>query len=82
MQFKDFKRALYDFSAAIKAESKGKDKITPSNSDLAEFYMNAGQCNQLLGQYEEALAHYDIALKKNDSDGAIYFNRGQTNASL
>ena len=44
--------------------------------------MNAGQCNQFLGQYEEALAHYDIAIKKNDSDPHIYFNRGQTNASL
>ena len=25
------------------------------NSSLAEYYMYAGQCNQMLGQYEEAL---------------------------
>jgi tetratricopeptide (TPR) repeat protein len=40
--------------------------------------MYAGQSNQLLGQYEEALAHYDVAIKKNDSNGLIYYNRGLT----
>jgi len=57
----------------------------------ALFYMSAGQCNYYLGQYEEALAHYDIAIRKvlkvvpgGDEPilGLIYYNRGLSNASL
>jgi tetratricopeptide (TPR) repeat protein len=57
-------------------------------------YNFAGQCNHALGQFEEALAHYNIAadkhmkqLKSNSmledalrSD--ILFNRGQTYAAI
>ena len=46
MQLNDFKRALYDFSAAIRAETKSNNTIP---SDLATYYMHAGMCNQLLG---------------------------------
>jgi len=75
----DYKRALYDFSAAIRAESRtGSDKDA---SRLGEYYMQAGQCNQNLGQYEEALAHYDIA-KKKDKSALIFYNRGLTCRSL
>jgi len=37
----EYKRALYDFSAAIRAESK-KDN---DPLKLGEYYMYAGQCN-------------------------------------
>jgi hypothetical protein len=38
MAMQEFKRALYDFSAAIRAEQKN----TGIASDLAEYYMYAG----------------------------------------
>ena len=47
--------------------------------------MCAGQCNYYLGQYEEALAHYEIAKSKdrdNFLSGEILYNKGLANASL
>ena len=49
--------------------------------------MEGGKCNQFLGQYEEALAHYDIALKKvegqdSQKEATIYYHRGLAKASL
>ena len=46
--------------------------------------MCGGQCNYYLGQYEEALAHYEIALSKGYEDlkGEILYNKGLANASL
>ena len=52
--------------------------------------MSAGQCNYYLGQYEEALAHYDIARQRDTSlhgepgilRNSICYNRGLANASL
>ena len=47
-------------------------------------------CNYYLGQYEEALAHYEVAMQK-DTKGSgsdvklkaqIYYNMGLANASL
>jgi tetratricopeptide (TPR) repeat protein len=36
----------------------------------------------MLGQYEEALTHYEIAIKKKNSDGLIFYNRGLTHSTL
>ena len=44
--------------------------------------MYAGLCNHNLGQYEEALVHFDISISKNDKEPKIYFNRGSTYTSL
>ena len=52
--------------------------------------VHAGICNYHLGQYEEAIAHYDIAKAKwdqysgNDSQmlGNILYNRGVAYSSL
>jgi tetratricopeptide (TPR) repeat protein len=33
--------------------------------------VEAGKCNQFLGQYEEAIAHYEIALDKNKDDNKL-----------
>jgi hypothetical protein len=43
---RDYKRALYDFSAAIRAES---NQAQVQEGFLAEFYMYAGMCNNMLG---------------------------------
>lgn len=78
MHMQEYKRALYDFSAAIRAESKkDNDPIK-----LADYYMYAGQCNQLLGQYQEALDHFDIGIAKNPDNGGLHLNRGLTNSTL
>ena len=56
----------------------------------ALFYLHGGMCNYYLGQYEEALAHYNVA-KQKDKKGSgsddklksqIYYNMGLANASL
>ena len=47
--------------------------------------MHGGQCNYYLGQYEEALAHYEIAKSKDTNEnlmGQICYNKGLANASL
>ena len=44
--------------------------------------MFSGQSHQLLGCYEEALAHYDIAISKFAGYSAVHYNRGLANASL
>lgn len=80
MQMQDYKRALYDFSAAIRFETRST-KGTDAKR-LSDYYLYAGQSNQLLGQYEEALAHYDIAVAKWQGDYQRLYNRGLTYASL
>lgn len=49
--------------------------------------MEAGKCNQFLGQYEEAIAHYEIALDKISKEDSqlsaqIYYHKGLAKASL
>ena len=90
MMMHDYKRALYDFSAAILNETRSPNKQPYSlgvkqEGGNALFYMCGGQCNYYLGQYEEALAHYEIALQKDKDKqltGLIYYNKGLANASL
>jgi hypothetical protein len=41
MHMQEYKRALYDFSAAIRGETK-KDN---DPHKLGDYYMHAGQCN-------------------------------------
>ncbi len=74
MAMQDYKRALYDFSAAIRAEQNKQSNA--SATDLAEYYMYAGQCNQMLGQYHEALAHYKYGIDKNSAFGELYYHQG------
>ena len=51
--------------------------------------MYGGMCSYQLGQYDESLAHYDMAItneRKHTSEGntlgQIYYNRGLSNSSL
>lgn len=48
------------------------------------MYMRAGVCCHKLGQYDEALSSYDLAikLKKDTQIADIYYNRGQTYVAL
>jgi len=89
MMMHDYKRALYDFSAAILNETRYSNKQhygqIKGEGGNALFYMYAGQCNYYLGQYDEALAHYEIAMKHDPSDqlkGQILYNKGLANSSL
>lgn len=97
MMMHDYKRALYDFSAAILNETRSLSRTQNINlagvkneGGLALFYMCGGQCNYYLGQYEEALAHYVIAKQKdkkapasdNKLKSQICYNMGLANASL
>ena len=79
MHMSEHKRALYDFSAAIRAEQQ---KANGSVSDIAEYYMYAGQCNQMLGQYEEALSHYNYGIARYAENWEIFFHRGLAYVSL
>ena len=95
MMMHDYKRALYDFSAAILNETRspakqpygtGPNQVRGEGGN-ARFYMCGGQCNYYLGQYEEALAHYEIARSKDRDNregltGEILYNKGLANASL
>ena len=70
MMMHDYKRALYDFSAAILNETRFGYKQPPNSQvrfegGLALFFLCGGQCNYYLGQFEEALAHYEIAREKD-----------------
>ena len=90
MMMHDYKRALYDFSAAILNETRSYNKQQgftqiKQEGGNAQFYMHGGQCNYYLGQYEEALAHYEIAKNKtsdNQLAGLICYNKGLADASL
>lgn len=71
MMLNDFKRALYDFSGAILNQTKFPQKQPKEQGikqeGLATFYLYGGKCNYYLGQYDEALAHYQIAIDKIES---------------
>ena len=95
MMMHDYKRALYDFSAAILNETRSFNKqpyrvnggLINAEGGLALFYMHGGMCNYYLGQYEEALAHYEVAAGKAKGVyppllDLICYNRGLANASL
>jgi len=43
MQMQDYKRALYDFSAAISRETK--KGVSADSDKIAKYYMFAGQAN-------------------------------------
>jgi tetratricopeptide (TPR) repeat protein len=54
----DFERALFDFSIAIRI---AKESFEDSGL-LASYYNHAGYQHFELGQYLEALKHYNLAV--------------------
>ena len=78
MHMQDYKRALYDFSTAIKAESR-KEALA---SNLGDFYMYAGQCNFVLGFFSEALQHYNMGVQNNNESWELMYHRAMLHSSL
>lgn len=82
MAMQEYKRGLYDFSAAIRAEQKKENRDVKSDENLSEFYLYAGQCNHMLGQFEEAILHYNFAYEKNKDSAEVLFHRGQSHVAI
>jgi len=74
----DFQRALYDFSVAIKIS---KDQSEPAEN-IALHYNYAGVQHYELGQLDEALKHYDLALMNDKNIGYFWYNRGLVKSRL
>lgn len=78
MHMQDYKRALYDFSTAIRAESR-KDALA---SNLTDFYMYAGQCNFKLGLFNEALQHFNMGVQISNESWELMYHRAILHNSL
>mmetsp|Transcript_6828 Transcript_6828/g.11526 ORF Transcript_6828/g.11526 Transcript_6828/m.11526 type:complete len:332 (+) Transcript_6828:127-1122(+) len=77
-QMGDFQRALFDFSIAIRiAREKDEDPKT-----LSEYYNYAGVQHYELGQLEEALNHYNLAVNNYQQDGQYFYNRALVKSRL
>jgi len=83
-----------DFSVAIKLEKDrtrenqrdgpGSNAMqAPSKkSELQTYYRNAGQANFELAQYNEALQHFERAIKEEGKNGYNLFNKGLAHMKL
>lgn len=71
-QMGDFERALFDFSIAIRI---AKESFEDSGL-LASYYNHAGYQHFELGQYLEALKHYNLAVSNDSSNPTWFYNRG------
>lgn len=83
----DYQRALYDFSYAIRIEEdrKARDKDGRDKQlmrDLGEYYNFAGVQHFELGQLDEALQHYNLAIDHDSGVGMYYYNRGLVRSRL
>lgn len=56
----DFQRALYDYSVAIKIAKENEEEA----KNLPMYYSMAGVQHYELGQLDEALKHYNLAIEK------------------
>lgn len=65
---------------AIKLDSQPNSQASPQT--IAEHWNFCGQCYYELGQYDDALRHYESAIKKNNSDGNYFYNRALVKAKL
>lgn len=63
--FGDFQRALYDYSVAIRLCETTKEEKHKTGNKLAEYHNYAGVQHFELGQFDEALNHYNIAIEKD-----------------
>ena len=90
-----FMEALMDFSVSIKLQKAALKKLRESatynstnvndkkkeGSPLEHYYRNAGQANFELGQFNEALQHFEKAFRE-DPSGHNYLNRGMAYMKL
>ena len=79
----DFQRALYDFSVAIRIEEEKRVKDPNyKKENLAEYYNFAGVQHFELGQLEDALQHYELAIDNDKQKGMYHYNRGLVKSRL
>ena len=64
---------------AIKLDSADSDA---KSEKIAEHWNFCGQCYMELGQYEDALRHFESAIKKQSKNGMFLYNRAQVKAKL
>ena len=76
----DFARAIPDFTMAIKLDSSQGANADPKQ--VADHWNFCGQCYYELGQYEDALRHYESAIKKDNQKGDYYYNRALVKSKL
>ena len=76
----DFARAIPDFTMAISIDSSQKSNAEPKQ--IGEHFNFCGQCFYELGQYEDALRHYESAVKKDDKNGNYFYNRALVKSKL
>jgi tetratricopeptide (TPR) repeat protein len=74
----DFARAIPDFTMAIKLDTADS---AADPKKIGEHWNYCGQCYLEMGQYEDALRHFESALKK-DKDPKFYYNRAQVKTKL
>ena len=78
----DFQRALFDFSVAIRIEEDKKQREAGYKKDLAEYYNFAGVQHYELGQLDEALQHYELAVEYDRRNGMYHYNKGLVKSRL
>lgn len=76
----DFGSAIPDFTMAIKLDSSPNSNADPKQ--IADHWNFCGQCHYELGQYEEALRHYESAVKKDNQNGNYFYNRALVKSKL
>ena len=76
----DFARAIPDFTMAIKLDSAPNSGADPKQ--IGDHWNFCGMCYYEMGQYEDALRHYESAIKKDNSNGLYYFNRAVVKGKL
>lgn len=74
----DFQRALYDFSVAIRIGNDQRE----DGEVLSKFYNHAGMQHYELAQLDEALQHYNVAIKYYNQEGHYYYNRALVKSRL
>lgn len=78
----DFQRALFDFSVAIRIVEDQKSKEPNWKQNLAEYYNFAGVQHYELGQLDEALQHYELAVEYHKQNGMYHYNKGLVKSRL
>ena len=87
------RKAITDYNEAIRLKSdetggphiQGNSisfSLEDTKFDEAEVYTNRGVAKSQLGEYEEALADYDEAIRLKPNYAETYYNRGLTNTLL
>lgn len=72
----DYTNAIATYQAALSLSKS--DRIPVDEIFLAELYNKSGESYFYSGNPFKAIQNFNEAVKNNNKDGAIYFNRGRT----